>query len=69
MKSFFFTALLVAITNAGYPTTYKAPAIAKAASSNSYAKSKAAMENYDFDAWGRDQDLHIDESYDKTGAK
>lgn len=69
MKSFAFAALLVAIANAGYPSSYKAPSVTKAASSSSYAKSKAEKENKDFDAWGRDQDLHIDESYDKTGAK
>ena len=69
MKSIAFAALLVAIVNAGYPAVYKAPTVTKAASSANVVKAKSSSDKYDSDAWGRDQDLSINESYDKTGAK
>ena len=45
------------------------PAGQKNAASAGYAKEKEQTNSSDWDAWGRDQDLAIDESYGRTRAK
>ena len=84
MKSFAFAAALVAVCNAvdiesfGYgkhahtvnKTTVKhsKPEI-KQGASQAYGADYQKASASDWDAWGRDQDLSISESYGKTNAK
>ena len=84
MKSFAFAAALVAVCNAvdiesfGYgkgghivnKTTVKhSKPESKQAASQAYGADYQKASASDWDAWGRDQDLSISESYGKTNAK
>ena len=68
MKSFAFAAALVASVNAW---GYQAPTYTKSenAASAAYGKQYEGTGASDWDAWGRDQDLSIEESYGSTQAK
>ena len=79
-RSFAFAAALVAATQAaewGYQqpsysykpvVSYSQAAPVKAASA-AKAAGRDTIQGSDFDAWGRDQDLSVDESYGRTNAK
>ncbi len=81
MKSFAFAAALVAATQAvelewGYQPSYSyKPVVSYSQAAPVKAASAYQGADYgrqwgsDFDAWGRDQDLSIDEGYGKTNAK
>ena len=71
MKSFAFAAALIASANAWGYQSYEAPKLTKSneAASKAYAGSYDAQGASDWDMWGRDQDLSIEESYGSTQAK
>jgi hypothetical protein len=81
MKSFAFAAALVAATQAvelewGYQPSYSykpvvsySQAAPVKAASAANAAGRDSIWGSDFDAWGRDQDLSIDEEYGRTNAK
>ncbi len=83
MKSFAFAAALIAVVNSlelewekpvhrvsYHPVTKTVqPAKVANAASKAYDQGYEQSTGSDWDAWGRDQDLSIDESYGKTTAK
>ena len=68
MKSIAFASALVACANAW---SYSAPTqtYGANAASAAYGRSADRSNGADWDAWGRDQDLSIEESYGSTKAK